>query len=379
MPPRIARRALLAFAVLALASPPARAEQGFLETIHRHVTRASTVPDNADLNPYAIWVAPVSAGKVHKDDVLVDNFNNVSNLQGTGGSIVAFTPATRQTTLIASLPQRLAQCPGGVGLSAAMTMLKSGWIIVGSTPSSDGTTATKGAGCLLVLGPDGQLAAAWTGPNINGPWSNMALIDRGDNASLFVTMVGFDLAGPNVTDPATGFPRTLNAAKVLRFDLTIAAGKPPVIARETVVADGFSVRADRDVFLVGPTGLALAADGTLYVADTLANRIVAIADAPNRRDSAGTGREVTRDGLLRRPLAMAIPPNGHLLVTNAKNGQVVEIDPVAGRQIYARWINTNPVQSPPGNGNLFGIAMTPDGQGFYFVQDVVNTLAEAIR
>ena len=158
MPPRIARRALLAFAVLALASPPARAEQGFLETIHRHVTRASTVPDNADLNPYAIWVAPVSAGKVRKDDVLVDNFNNVSNLQGTGGSIVAFTPATRQTTLIASLPQRLAQCPGGVGLSAAMTMLKSGWIIVGSTPSSDGTTATKGAGCLLVLGPDGQLA-----------------------------------------------------------------------------------------------------------------------------------------------------------------------------------------------------------------------------
>ena len=57
---------------------------GFLETIHRHVTLTSTVPDNGDLNPYAIVVAPVSAGKIQKDDVLVDNFNNVSNLQGTG-------------------------------------------------------------------------------------------------------------------------------------------------------------------------------------------------------------------------------------------------------------------------------------------------------
>jgi hypothetical protein len=74
---------------------------------------------------------------------------------------------------------------------------------------------------------------------------------------------------------------------------------------------------------------------------------------------------------------MAITPGGHLLVTNAKNGQVVEIDVAAERQLYARWLNTNPVQSPPGNGNLFGLALRADGKGFYFVQDDVNNLAEA--
>ena len=46
-------------------------------------------------------------------------------------------------------------------------------------------------------------------------------------------------------------------------------------------------------------------------------------------DSAGTGQTVTKDGFLKRPLAMTTAPNGHLLVTNGLNGQVVEIDPVS--------------------------------------------------
>ena len=123
---------------------------GFLPAIHRHITLTSTVADNGDLNPYAIIVAPVSAGKIQKGDVLVDNFNKVSNLQGTGTTIIDYHPATKETSLFAKLPQHLTQCPGGVGLSTAMTMLKSGWVIVGSTPSTDGTTRTKGPGGLLV-------------------------------------------------------------------------------------------------------------------------------------------------------------------------------------------------------------------------------------
>src|SRR5208283_938545 len=99
---------------------------GFLETIHHHKTLASTVADNGDLNPYAVVVAPVSAGKIQKGDVLVDNFNNISNLQGTGGTIVDYNPTTKKTSLFAKLPQHLPECPGGVGLTAAMTMLKSG-------------------------------------------------------------------------------------------------------------------------------------------------------------------------------------------------------------------------------------------------------------
>jgi hypothetical protein len=373
----------LSLAVMAVVSAPfARADtpQGLLDMIHKHITRTSTVTDNGDLNPYAVVIAPASAGKIRQGDVLVDNFNNQSNLQGTGTTIIDYSPTTNKATLFAKLPQNLAQCPGGVGLTTAMTMLKSGWVIVGSTPSTDGTTKTKGQGCLIVLDTSGQVAAVWTGPNINGPWGNMAVIDNGSTATLFVSMAGFDIGSPDVTDPATGDPVIVKQATVLRINLTIPQSGPPTIASQTVIASGFGARGDKDVFMIGPTGIALAPDGkTLYVSDAVDNQIVAIADAPTRRDNAGTGRLVTKDGLLKRPLALAITLEGHLLACNAKNGQLVEVDPIGRKQLYAQWIDTNPAQTPPGNGDLFGIAMTSDGKGFYYVEDDVNTLVEATR
>jgi sugar lactone lactonase YvrE len=377
---QIRKQALaLTAAVVASATPLPAGERGFLETVHRHVTRASTVADNGDTNPYAVVVAPVSAGRIHEGDVLVDNFNNLSNLQGTGTTIIDFDPRTRKTTTFARLPQHLPQCPGGVGLTAAMTMLKTGWIIVGSTPSSDGTTRTRGDGGLIVLDSSGQLVTVWTGPNINGPWGNMAVIDRGSTATLFVSMAGFDVPGPEVRDPSSGYPVTIRKATVLRIELSIPEGKPPVITSQTVIANGFAHRADKDAFLVGPTGLALAPDGTLYVSDAMGNQIVAIDNAGTRTTSAGTGRTVTQNGLLRRPLALVIAPNGHLLVCNAQNGELVEVNPATGKQLYAQWIDADQAQLPPGNGDLFGIAMTPDGKGFYYVEDDMNTLMEATR
>jgi hypothetical protein len=353
-------------------------EHGFLETVRKHSTLGSTVPDNGDQNPYAVFVAPVSAGKIQKDDVLVDNFNDLSNLQGLGTTIVRYSPATRDITLFAKVPRHLPQCPGGVGMTTAMAMLKTGWVIVGSLPSDDGTTRTKGDGCLMVFDANGQLSAVWAGPDINGPWGNMAVIDNGATASLFISMSGFDVPAPTVSDSETGNSVTINKATVLRLDLAIADGKPPAIVGRTVIADGFGQRANRDVFLIGPTGLALGPDNkTLYVSDAVANRIVAIPDPATRTTSAGTGHEITRDGLMQRPLALVMAPNGHLLAVNAKNGQIVEIDTIAGRQIYAQWIDTDAAQSPPGNGDLFGIAMTPDGKGFYYVEDDMNTLVWA--
>jgi hypothetical protein len=345
--------------------------QGFLQNIHKHITLTSTVPDNGDQNPYAITVAPVSAGKIQKDDVLVDNFNNAANLQGVGNTIVDYNPTTQQMSLFAQLPHDLPQCPGGVGLSTAMTMLKSGWVIVGSTPSNDGTTDTKGAGCLVVLDPTGKVVDVWSGPNINDPWGNMAVIDNGSSATLFISNAGFGVGS------SKGQPPVVNQSTVLRLELSIPEGKPPVITGQTVVAGGFDVQADKGVFLVGPTGLALGEEDKLYVADTLGNRISEIWDATTRTTSAGVGRTVTHGGLLMRPLAMTKAPNGHLLVTNGLNGKVVEIDPKSGTQLYAQWIDANKAQVPPGNGDLFGIVMTPAGDGFYYVEDDVNTLVLA--
>ncbi|WP_227544610.1 YncE family protein [Sapientia aquatica] len=368
------KRLLAAALTLLMFSAQAAEPQGMLETIHKHKTLASTSPDNGDLNPYAVVVAPVSSGVIEQGDVLVDNFNNISNLQGTGTTIVYYRPSTKETKLFAKVAQNLKDCPGGVGLSTAMTMLKSGWVIVGSTPSKDGTTKTKGDGCLLVFNSNGQHVATWAGPTINAPWGNMATIDRGDSAVLFISMAGFGLQGPEVVDPATRYPIITHQATVLRLELTIPEGQAPVLQSQTVIGDGFAQRPDRDNFLFGPTGLALGADDTLYVTNGIANEITAIPNASTRTDSAQTGRLVTKDGLLGWPLAMVMTPAGHLIVANGKNGQAVEINPITGKQIYAHWLDSNQAQSPPGNGDLFGLALTPDGKGIYYVEDDMNTL-----
>jgi len=80
--------------------------------------------------------------------------------------------------------------------------------------------------------------------------------------------------------------------------------------------------------------------------------------------------------MLRRPLTLVTTPQGTLLACNALNGQVVEIDPKTGAQLHAQWINTDQAQSPPGSGDLFGLALTPDGKGIYYVHDDVNALVE---
>ncbi len=374
---RDSRRALAlgAWVALTVMTPqpalPATQPASFLDSIHRQTTLSSTVPENGDQNPYAIVVAPVSAGSVQKDDVLVTNFNDAGNLQGLGTTIVNYNPTTKKLTTFAALPRDLAGCPGGVGLSTAMTMLKSGWVIVGSAPSADGTTATRGAGCLIILDVNGKVAGTIVGDKINMPWGNMAVIDEGQTATLFVSNAGFDVGSPE------GDPRVVNEATVLRIKLSIPEGKSPQVVDQTVIGSGFGSQPNKDVFLVGPTGLALGPNDTLYVSDATGNRISAIWDATTRDHSAGVGRTITKDGLLQTPLAMATAPNGHLLVVNAKNGQVVEIDPASGEQIKARWIDPNKAQKPPGSGDLFGIAMTPSGDGFYFVEDESNTLVLA--
>lgn len=351
-----------------LAAGAAFAQDSYLHSLHAQTPLASTVPDNGDVNPYAVIVAPVSAGRLHQGDVLVSNFNNSGNLQGLGTTIVGYSPETRDTTLFASVPRHLAGCPGGVGLTTAMTMLSSGHVIVGSLPSSDGTIATGSTGCLIVFDSNGQFVKTLTSAKIDGPWGNMAVVDRGAaGATLFISNIA---AGKH---PAKEGAKVAN---VLRLDLAMSGGVPS-LKSETIVASGFGQTPDKDVFVIGPTGLALDRDGTLYVSDANDNSIRAIPNALMRKTSGGTGSEVTKDGMLKRPLAMTRAPNGNLLVLNGQNGQVVEINPRSRTQVAARWINANRAQTPPGNGNLFGLAMRPDGAGFYFVNDDVNQLAIA--
>src|ERR1017187_9575837 len=56
---------------------------------------ATTIPSNGDLNPYGVAFVPAgfpAGGSIASGDLLVANFNNNTNLQGTGTTIVRISP-----------------------------------------------------------------------------------------------------------------------------------------------------------------------------------------------------------------------------------------------------------------------------------------------
>ena len=117
----------------------------FLRMLHSVTTLTSTVPANGDVNPYGVAVVPVTTGTLVASNVLVSDFNNSANLQGTGTTIVQISP-TGSLTLFAQIDAAsVPNCPGGVGLTTALVALRSGFVVVGSLPTQDGTSATAQA------------------------------------------------------------------------------------------------------------------------------------------------------------------------------------------------------------------------------------------
>ena len=336
-------------------------------------TIASTVPANGDVNPYGMAVVPVTAGSLMRGNILISNFNNSSNLQGTGTTIVQISPAGTVSLFAQIDANHLpGSCPGGIGLTTALVALKSGWVVVGSLPTTDGTSATAQAGCLLVLDSNGNVVETFFGSLINGPW-DMTAADGGDNVSLFVTNVlnGTVAAGGNVVRQGT----------VLRLDLTISKGSMPNLQAMTVIGSGFSERTDPAALVIGPTGVYLSGRGrsedegdddrqVLYVADSVNNRIAAIPNALRRTSSAGTGNTVSKGGALNDPLGLTVTDDGNIITVNGNDGFAVETTP-SGKQIGKVLLDGS--GNPPGAGALFGVALVK-GMGLYYVDDATNTM-----
>ena len=355
--------ALAAFAIVPAAQ--AGTNSSFIGPFTHNDTITTTVPANGDVNPYGVAVVPTSTGSLVKGDVLVSNFNNSANAQGTGTTIVQVSPGGGRPTVFAQIhaSKLPGPCPGGVGLTTALGILPGGWVVVGSLPTTDGTAATAQAGCLLVINNKGKVAETIAGHGINGPW-DMATVSAGPLAALFVSNV------LNGTVAAGG--ATVNHGTVERLVLALRGNKPPQLIAHTIIGSGFGQRTDPAALVVGPTGLGLNSQGTLFVADSVGNGIRAIPRALVRPGSAGTGNPVTSGGDLNTPLGLAIAPNGDVLTVNAGDGFIVETTP-SGNQIAKFLLDKTP-PAPLGAGALFGLAVTPNANGIYFVDDVANTL-----
>jgi len=353
----VTRHWLTVLALAAMMAPAMLAQNG-----RSVVVVASTVPSNGDVNPYGVAVEPVTAGHLVKGHILISNFNNSSNLQGTGTTIVDIAPSGAVSLFAWVNPATLpGACPGGVGLSTALVALRSGYVIVGSLPTTDGTSATAQAGCLIVLNSSGAVVETIVNNLINGPW-DMSALDYSATADLFVSNVlnGTVAANGSVVDEGT----------VVRVNMSFPAAGAPTVVSMTTIGSGFAERTDPAALVIGPTGLALASDGTLYVADSLNNRIASISDAATRTTSAGIGVTVTMGPHLNDPLGLIVAPGtGDILTVNGDNGILVTTSP-GGTQLSTRILST--AGTPPGAGALFGLA--PTSQGLYFVNDATNTL-----
>jgi hypothetical protein len=249
-------------------------------------------------------------------------------------------------------------------------------VIVGSLPTSDGTSATAQAGCLIVLDSLGNAAETFSGTLINGPW-DMTAFEGEREAKLFVTNV------LNGTVAANG--AVVDGGTVVRLDLKLSAGSMPQLESMTVIGSGFPEHTDPAALVIGPTGVALRAHcasdddacenrdsegALLYVADTVSNRIAVINHPLRRTTSAGTGRTLTQGGSLNGPLGLIVTPHGSLLTVNGGDGLITEISPGGAQRATVLLDNTG---SPPGAGALFGLVFDP-AHGVYFVDDASNTV-----
>jgi hypothetical protein len=235
-------------------------------------------------------------------------------------------------------------------------------VIVGSLPTTDGTSATAQAGCLLVLDNQGTVQETFYGSLINGPW-DMTALDQGSSASLFVTNV------LNGTVAANG--NVVHGGTVVRLNINVTPNSPPSLQSITAIGSGFSERTDPAALVIGPTGLGLDAKAaTLYVADSLNNRIAAIPNPVTRVTSGGTGATVSQGGGLNDPLGLTVGPNGNILSVNGNNGYMIQTTP-NGQQVQKVLLDNT--GDPPGAGALFGLVGL-SGVGTYYVDDASNTL-----
>jgi hypothetical protein len=354
----IRAKSLIAGAVLlVLPAAPLTAQDndgGARPFLPAQVRVVSTIPVNGDLNPYGVVSVPrefPAGGTVNPGDILVSNFNNSSNLQGTGTTIVRIQASGPASVFFKGTAP--------LGLSTALTVLRAGFVLVGNFPSPDlsGNCKTAQAGSILVINNSGTQVGSIIDPSINGPWDS-ALFDQGNSAKLFV---------------ANGLSGT-----IARLDLLLGSGGVS-LKKATQIASGYGHQCDPVTFVDAPTGLVYnPRTDVLFVASTVDNAIFAVSDAGDRTQDGGMGTVIYQDPThLHGPLAMATAFNSHLIVSN---NDAINPDPNQPSEIVeftteGTFVREISVDQNPGGSFGLNVAASKDAARLAFVDDNTNSLA----
>ena len=316
------------------------------------LTTATTVPANGDVNPYGVAFVPSgfpTGGLLNPGDVLVSNFNNSKNLQGTGTTIVRVTPQGQTSVFY--------QGPPGVGLSTALGVLQAGYVVVGAVPSTDGTSATVGMGSLLILDKNGNVVA------------NMSDPDDARRA------VGPDHQRHGEPGPDLRLGRAQRDREPIQRVTTGRRYAPGRRRRRR------SPRATSTAAIPPPSSSARPGSpttpttGTLYVASTANNKIYAVKNAGTAATQSGKGKVVYKDNThLHGPLGLTFAADGNLIAAqgdaiNANTKRASELVEFTPKGKFVSQFSLSKME-----GGAFGVAASADGTQFAAVNDITNSL-----
>ena len=219
-------------------------------------------------------------GKLHAGDLLVSNSYGLNFGQDGGNDIVQITPSGKTSVFFHGA--------AGLGLTAALGVLKGGFVLVGSLPIVNGVPQQ---GSLLILDSNGSKVGKLSDPALlDGPWG-LTISDHGDRALVFVSNV--------------------RNGTVTRIDFRIPQHGAPIVDNMTRIASGYFF--DSSHQLDGPSGLAFDEHkGVLYVSASRNGAVFAVSNAATAQRDQGTGAQVMRTF---SPMGLVLAPNGDLIVS----------------------------------------------------------------
>ena len=313
-----------------------------------HITTiGSTVdPQNGDQNPYGLDVAKVDAGLLRGGDLVVCNFNNAANVQGTGTTIVALHPQAN------AKPLRVAQNAALLGCDA-LALAPTDTIWAAAFAANDNPIVSSSGALVNTLS---------TGP-WHGPFGETFAPAHPPFVAAFYVSNARDGSIVRVNIRPTGFT----------FD---------------VIATGFAVNNGAPGSILGPSGLQYDNQrDALYVIDGQDNSVtvlrhVSFIPAGGLAFKNGTPsgvaaflvRRIFQGAPLNGPISSALLPDGHLVIGNtldpAGTNLLVEITR-GGRLVATKNVDAGAA------GALFGLVATGSSDNdvkLYFNDDNDNTV-----
>ena len=291
-------------------------------------------------------MAPSTNGDFTAGDLVVCNFNDKGNVQGTGYTIVALHPT-----------------PGSSPRSVSEDKLLLGCDALALTPGDVIFAAAFAANDNPFLSDTGKLIANMKGVPFDHPFGQVYAQPTTGNAAIYESNAG------------NGTIVRVNLSSTITFD---------------VIAKGFAVNHGKPGSIFGPSGLAYNPTGDiLYVVDGKNNTVVSLSNVSTiptggviveksgkkfKGPNAGNAHLVFAGTPLNGPVSSALLFNGDLVVGNTSNpsGQnvMVELSP-AGKVLDTRNVDHGAA------GAIFGMVATGTSASttkLYFNDDNANNL-----